>query len=214
MTLGCVNESNVKREPHNLDHEFWLRKIEGEHRLIDNRMSWMMTSQAFLLAAFGFINGPLSSSPNCNSSNNIKLTILSVGILSTVLFSCSIYAAFFAIRRWRAESENKHALISEFYIHYFGDAPAAVLGPLIITLWISIGTVNPEIFSWISVRPISWILTAFIAALLIWHFVVRFIFFETDKKQPNPTQNPAIRYHSFSETTTPFPPNPTAKTQH
>jgi hypothetical protein len=115
-------------------------RIRQEYKLIDNRMSWMLTSEGFLFAAFTLSIGQNKFKPEDDYSNLLVLVpslICMIGILISTVCTCGIVAALFANVRWKSfvKEEYRHLLTSEPKVHFFGALPATISGPVLVAIW-------------------------------------------------------------------------------
>jgi hypothetical protein len=115
-------------------------EIHYEHGLISNRMSWYVTSQAFLMTAFMAGGGDGHSYQSWS-----KWFIPIIGILISALIWFAIVAALSAMKRLRKqefELLQRKALANLPYrkmpkiIHFTGMTPAAVIPIIFMVAWI------------------------------------------------------------------------------
>jgi hypothetical protein len=104
-----VSESSGRQDayPRHLgDHN---KRQEFEHQLIDRRLTWLLSSQAILFAAFGLtLTETASSAP---AAGEFQDAVVLVGLLTSVLTSVSVGAAYVA--KWISWRK---------YRKYFGNA--------------------------------------------------------------------------------------------
>jgi hypothetical protein len=77
-------------------HDAYRRQIEHEDNLIGHRISWLVASESFLIAAFGLvITSHGSPAPRGASGAQIALlwVVPPVGIIMAALVNCSVGAA-------------------------------------------------------------------------------------------------------------------------
>lgn len=85
-------------------------EIEHEDQLINHRLSWLVSSQAFMLTAFAItLNAPvLFVNPVYARLNGILYTLLPwTGMVSALLLYPSILGAIIALRRLRRHAEGR-----------------------------------------------------------------------------------------------------------
>ena len=110
-------------------------RIEHEDNLISNRISWLVSSQAFLLTAFSiclnFVSGEKVPQNYAHMNHLVVKIIPLAGIACTILVSLGIFGGILAMAdlKRRAEDENIRDL---FYIH--GHKITQCLGHAIPTL--------------------------------------------------------------------------------
>jgi hypothetical protein len=136
--------------------------IEHEDNLVNHRMSWLMSSQAFLFGAFVIlINGPIfSTDARTDDFKDIATALLYFIPLAGITISfCSgvgVYAAFNAINYWKecvAPVEKRREVTSEAGIAYAGGVASAIPAPMFISFWFLL-----LIYSWSTWRSASWFL--------------------------------------------------------
>src|SRR5436309_10710862 len=125
-----------------LQHESGRSRIEHEDNLINHRVSWLMSSQAFLLTAFVLLrnnptffeqyavaqgNAPLPD-VYISERNTLVYVITVAGSLIAACSTIGVFAAFLAIARWRQEVQEgqRKYLTSRSLLAGFGGL-AAVL---------------------------------------------------------------------------------------
>jgi len=117
------------------------REIHYEHGLISNRMSWYVTSQSFLMAAFAVVGGYMHSFPWL-----AKWFIPPLGMLISVVTLVSIGAAIRVMSELRNEEKclrNKHDPRSPFkllrkHTHVMGLLPPVSVPLLFLIAWLMI----------------------------------------------------------------------------
>jgi hypothetical protein len=108
--LYIVNTSNPEKDELSVDHYRILRsEIEHEDQLINHRLSWLVSSQAFLLTAYAIsLNAPVTfSRPAYARMNTILFDIVPyAGLIMTILIYPTILAAILMLLRLRAQSHK------------------------------------------------------------------------------------------------------------
>ena len=115
------------------------REIHYEHGLISNRMSWYVTSQSFLMAAFAVVGGA-----GHNFLWLAKGLIPPLGIVISLIIWISLLAALVAMHRLRAKERaliNLHDSTSPFgslhkRTHLAGMSPPALVPFVFLIAWI------------------------------------------------------------------------------
>ena len=75
-------------------YELIDQEIHREHNLISNRMTWYVTSQSFLMAAFA-VSGGQGNSVSCS----FKLSLPILGISISIIILASLIAALTAMQK-------------------------------------------------------------------------------------------------------------------
>ena len=104
-----MSESSAARD---VDHELLgdhNKRQEFEHQLIDRRLTWLLSSQAILYAAFGLTLTEKMSS--ASAAGDFQDVVVFVGFCTSLLTCVSVTAAYFA--KWGSWRK---------YRRYFKDA--------------------------------------------------------------------------------------------
>jgi hypothetical protein len=115
------------------------KEIHREHGLISNRMSWYVTSQSFLVAAFA-VGG------NYNYRFQWMSRFIPVlGIAITLLIGLSILAGVGAMMRLR---KQEFAISNVFedapiYLHWLGMAAPCLIPVILLSAWITALVLGP-----------------------------------------------------------------------
>jgi hypothetical protein len=163
-------------------YDYIVDHLKREHGLANNRMSWMLTSQAFLFAAYGVINtrsvSPQSDSLQANLLNlkpdpvqadllhAINLALPSVGITVSIAALLGILGTNMAVRYYRREWDSMPNVVwQRFPLPSGAKIPHAIglFSTLIIPLIIS--------FAWLLVvckrESHIWVFRMAMAAIVI-----------------------------------------------
>ena len=130
-------------------YELIDQRIYREHNLISNRMTWYVTSQSFLMAAFAVSGGQGNS-----VSRLFKLILPILGMLISLIILASIIAAWKAMqklgnyRREILKADGYLQRIEPFksrfmdgkysWINYLGVSPPILMPLLFLIAWILI----------------------------------------------------------------------------
>jgi hypothetical protein len=90
--------------------EWTRRKLEHENDLVNHRLSWLASSQAFLAAAY-----VIRFSSDSDTPEGLERGIPVLGIVSTLVVFSSIIAAVWAFqveqRRWTRDEEQRERVL-------------------------------------------------------------------------------------------------------
>jgi hypothetical protein len=118
-------------------------RITHEDDLVNHRVSWLIGSQSFLLTAFVLLrNNPqyfTATDPDylkCTSA--LIFFIAGVGFLIAVCSFAGVFAAFFAIRKWRsfAPKDGRTELTSRSFIAWTGGVASVLPAPVVASVWV------------------------------------------------------------------------------
>ncbi|HEY6346024.1 MAG TPA: hypothetical protein VIY49_31435 [Bryobacteraceae bacterium] len=107
-------------------------EIHREHRLLSNRMSWYLMSQAFLVGAFAVAG-----------DNNYRLWWMSyfipvIGIVITAWILCSIIGGLLAMAHLRGKhSYNRDCYGASRGYHWLGISPLWAIPGSLLLAWIA-----------------------------------------------------------------------------
>ncbi len=99
-----MDQQKTNSEP--TDKQFYdyiVDHLKREHGLADNRMGWMLTSQAFLFAAFGAINSTNFSPLDDASKESLNVAIPTVGLTVGIAVLLGLLGTNIAVRAYRYE---------------------------------------------------------------------------------------------------------------
>ncbi len=172
-----------------------LAKIVHEHNLINHRMTWMMLSEAFLIAAYVNLRLQIGKPHNevfLEEYSAFFFEIIFCGVFFCIVFTSSFLAAFFAIRKWRNmcdDQKKMEILTSATWVHFFGDLPPAVISWALLSLWFII-IYNDVNLWWRYMNIYSFLFSFLLVAIgiLLWLFIVQKIF-SPGKGQPEEVDN-------------------------
>ncbi len=129
-----IDEKNFMHE-HEKRYDAFRGQIQHEDSLFNQRITWILAMQAFLL--FPYISISLSLAANAAAYDFLRLAIPAIGMFSTIFAVCGCFAAHLRIKVLAAEYKkqvgNQHppylpAIRSPRNIHWFGAvAPYAFL---------------------------------------------------------------------------------------
>jgi hypothetical protein len=142
--MPSINEESLSRRLVRLD-----TRIKNQFDLISSRTGWLLTSQAFLLAAFGAVlnkSTDVSTPPAFELIRNVSFFSMPiVGMLLCALVHVSVFAAYDAI----AELKDHRSKLLSFayetfkyentepsaYITKRGDLPPKVFPSIMFGIW-------------------------------------------------------------------------------
>jgi hypothetical protein len=177
-------EDTTPKKGKELTYEQSQAKIIHEHTLINHRMTWLVLSQAFLLASYLNLRPhPVSGPTDPHYQLGIPIILYCIvvsGIFLCCIFGLSFYAAFWAINVWRDmcdEKAKRRVLTSRRLIHFFGDAPPAVISLALLFFWAAIFYSDysewfPKLAWYEKATP----LCGFALGLTLWMWTVKIMF--------------------------------------
>jgi hypothetical protein len=104
---ACPDDSHLSSE----DYVFLREEIRHEDNLVNQRLSWLVSSQSFLLTGFAIaINSPFQSKfPDYERLTVVLVTLLPfAGVLTCGLSSLTIWAAVLHMKEIRRLAGNAH----------------------------------------------------------------------------------------------------------
>lgn len=129
--------------------EHGILKIHFEHELINHRMMWLITTEAFLVTAYFLISTSNYHNIKPTIIIQIKYLIIMVGSLISISAIISIFAAIIAINVWRnrVPTEDQIGTVSALPIHFFGEFLSVLIPATLIGFWFIIYSTNIDEFS-------------------------------------------------------------------
>ena len=142
-------------------YDYIVGHLEREHGLANSRMTWMLTSQAFLFAAFAVINSKADSlQPHLLSG--LRVAIPSVGIAVSVAALIGILGTNTAVSYYRRAWDSKTPEVWERFPLPSGDKIPHALGlfstliiPLIICFaWLLVVSQKYVLVFWLAMAAV------------------------------------------------------------
>jgi hypothetical protein len=120
------------------------RRIENEHNLINQRLSWLVSSQAFLLSAFAIsLNAPTSFAAAGYAEANVLLTrIIPLGAIGCIMVLwLTLIGAIWSLKTLRQEADRLRGpedlpVMNNAFIRFLGLAAPIFVPAILLALWI------------------------------------------------------------------------------
>lgn len=148
---GAALRTNTDAVPADgeLSREDARKRIEQEDNLINQRLSWLIGSQSFLMGGFVMLrNNPQTypreggtlalTSAYLQQNALLVYVILVAGFLIALCSAIGVFAALMAVRRWRktVRSAQRALLMSGARLAHLGGLAAVLPGPVFASIWV------------------------------------------------------------------------------
>ncbi|BCU77611.1 hypothetical protein [Luteolibacter sp. LG18] len=120
------------------------RRIENEHTLINQRLSWLVSSQAFLLSAFAIsLNAPKEfAGGGYLEANHLLVRVIPFGAIACIgLLWLTLWGAIWSLGILRREANNVCGdedlpVLNHAAIRWLGLAAPVFIPAIFLALWI------------------------------------------------------------------------------
>jgi hypothetical protein len=120
------------------------RRIENEHNLINQRLSWLVSSQAFLLSAFAIsLNAPTTfAAPGFAEANRLLTRIIPLGAIGCILVLwLTLAGAIWSLSLLRREADAVRGpddlpILNRGAIQFLGLTAPIFIPAILLAIWI------------------------------------------------------------------------------
>lgn len=169
-----------------LEKDEGRKRVEKEDELINNRMSWCVSANAFLLAAY-----VLAGNNQYDQTQLLQNLVSVAGSVISASFFVAILAAWHAIWFWRSmvKPGEKSGLYSPVRIALPGSVASICAPVVLLSVWLVLICTNNNIILLLPSHEILVLIGFVLIALIVWYIYFLYKESKLEHKQAMTSQN-------------------------